>query len=210
MTGRNHHSVGMGVTSEMATPEPGYNGYRPAQRGHARADPAAATATAPPRSASGTRPRRWRSARPGPFTRWPTGEGFDTFYGFMGAEMNHWYPQLYQGTTPVEPDRLPEDGYHLSEDLVDHAIDWVRTSSTLTPDRPFFTYLALGATHAPLHVAREWQDKYAGRFDHGWDRSATSRWNNRSGWGSCHPTPSWPRGPTACRIGTSCPTPNGH
>ena len=57
----------------------------------------------------------------GPFTRWPTGEGFDTFYGFMGAEMNHWYPQLYAGTTPVEPDRLPEDGYHLTEDLVDHA-----------------------------------------------------------------------------------------
>ena len=69
----------------------------------------------------------------GPFTRWPTGEGFDTFYGFMGAEMNHWYPQLYDGTTPVEPDRLPEDGYHLTEDLVDHAVDWVRTQQTLTP-----------------------------------------------------------------------------
>jgi arylsulfatase len=97
------------------------------------------------------------------------GEGFDYFYGFMGAEMNHWYPQLYQGRHPVEPDRLPEDGYHLSEDLVDHAIEWVESQQAITPDRPFFTYLALGATHAPLHVAREWRDKYAGRFDAGWD-----------------------------------------
>jgi arylsulfatase A-like enzyme len=88
----------------------------------------------------------------------------------MGAEMNHWYPLLYQGTTPVEPERRPEDGYHLSEDLADHAIDWVRTQRTLTPDRPFFTYLAFGASHAPLHVAPEWQQRYRGRFDHGWDR----------------------------------------
>ena len=95
----------------------------------------------------------------GPFTRWPTGEGFDAFYGFMGAEMNHWYPQLYDGTTPVEPDRLPEDGYHLTEDLVDHAVDWVRTQQALTPDKPFFAYLALGATHAPFHVPQEWRDR---------------------------------------------------
>jgi arylsulfatase len=83
--------------------------------------------------------------------------------------MNHWYPLLYRGTTPVEPDRRPEDGYHLSEDLADRAIDWVRTQRTLTPDRPFFTYLAFGASHAPLHVAPKWQRKYRGRFDHGWD-----------------------------------------
>ena len=108
----------------------------------------------------------------GPFDRWPTGEGFDSFYGFMGAEMNHWYPQLYEGTTPVEPDRRPEDGYHLSEDLVDRAIEWVHTQRTLTPGRPFFTYLAFGASHAPLHVAPDWQQKYRGRFDDGWDRAA--------------------------------------
>ncbi len=87
----------------------------------------------------------------------------------MGAEMNHWYPQLYDGTTPVEPERLPEDGYHLSEDLVDQAIDWVRTQQSLTPDKPFFGYLALGATHAPFHVGPEWIERYAGRFDAGWD-----------------------------------------
>ncbi len=168
LTGRNHHSVGMGVTSEMSTPEPGYHGFRPAS---------AATiaqilgGNGYSTSAFG----KWHQTPPvevspsGPFTRWPTGEGFDHFYGFMGAEMNHWYPQLFEGTRPVEPDRLPEDGYHLSEDLVDHAIDWVTTQQAITPDRPFFTYLALGATHAPFHVAPEWSDKYAGRFDEGWD-----------------------------------------
>ena len=168
MTGRNHHSVGMGVTSEMSTLEPGYTGYRPAS--------AATLAQILGGNGYSTAAfGKWHQTPPvevtasGPFTRWPTGEGFDAFYGFMGAEMNHWYPQLYDGTTPVEPDRLPEDGYHLTEDLVDHAVDWVRTQQTLTPDKPFLTYLALGATHAPFHVPRAWQDRYAGAFDEGWD-----------------------------------------
>ncbi|WP_018155520.1 arylsulfatase [Demetria terragena] len=169
MTGRNHHSVGMGGTSEMATSAPGYHGYRPQSAATiARVLQANGYST----SAFG----KWHQTPPreistvGPFDRWPTGEGFDTFYGFMGAEMNHWYPLLYDGTTPVEPDRTPEDGYHLTEDLVDHAIDWVHAQHTLTPDRPFFTYLALGASHAPLHVAPEWRERYRGAFDHGWDR----------------------------------------
>ena len=168
MTGRNHHSVGMGVTSEMSTSEPGYSGYRPAS----------AATIAQILNGNGYSTAafgKWHQTPPvevnasGPFTRWPTGEGFDSFFGFMGAEMNHWYPQLYAGTTPVEPERMPEDGYHLTEDLVDHAIDWLRTQHSLTPDKPFFCYLALGATHAPFHVAPEWIEKYAGRFDAGWD-----------------------------------------
>ena len=168
MTGRNHHSVGMGVTSEMATDRPGYSGYRPAS----------AATIAQVLSGNGWSTAafgKWHQTPPvevntsGPFTRWPTGEGFDRFYGFMGAEMNHWYPQLYDGTTPVEPDRLPEDGYHLTEDLVDHAVDWVTAQHELTPDKPFFCYLALGATHAPFHVAPEWIERYAGAFDDGWD-----------------------------------------
>jgi arylsulfatase A-like enzyme len=169
MTGRNHHSVAMGVTSEMSTSEPGYSGYRPASAGtiaqilHGNGYSTAAFG-------------KWHQTPPvevtasGPFTRWPTGEGFDHFYGFMGAEMNHWYPQLYDGTTPVEPDRLPEDGYHLTEDLVDHAVDWVRLQQTLSPDKPFFAYLATGATHAPFHVPREWIERNEGRFDGGWDK----------------------------------------
>ncbi len=169
LTGRNHHSVGMGCTTEMATSEPGYTSIRPASAGTiAQALRGAGYSTA----AFG----KWHQtpsaevSAAGPFDRWPTGEGFEEFYGFMGAEMNHWYPQLYRGTTPVEPDAGPEEGYHLSEDLVDHAIDWVRTQQALTPDRPFFTYLAFGATHAPFHVGASWRDRYRGRFAHGWDR----------------------------------------
>ncbi|WNZ11704.1 arylsulfatase [Streptomyces sp. 11x1] len=169
LTGRNHHSVGMGGTTEMTTAAPGYNGFRPRSAATmAQILQGNGYSTAAFGKWHQTPPREISAV--GPFDRWPTGEGFDTFYGFMGAEMNHWYPLLYQGTTPIEPDRRPEDGYHLSEDLVDHAIDWVRTQRTLTPDRPFFTYLALGAAHAPLHVDRAWQEKYRGRFDHGWDR----------------------------------------
>ncbi|GAA3626871.1 arylsulfatase AtsD [Kineosporia mesophila] len=168
MTGRNCHSVGMGGTTEMATAAPGYSGFRPASAAtlaqilHGNGYSTAAFGKwhqTPPREISPV----------GPFDRWPTGEGFDSFYGFMGAEMNHWYPQLYRGTTPFEPARRPEDGYHLSEDLVDQSIDWIRTQRSLTPGRPFFTYLAMGASHAPLHVAPQWREKYAGRFDAGWD-----------------------------------------
>lgn len=169
LTGRNHHSVGMGATSEMATDQLGYSGFRP--------DEAATTARLLQRAGYSTAAfGKWHQTPPsevssaGPFDRWPTGEGFDEFYGFMGAEMNHWYPQLYHGTTPVEPDQRPEDGYHLSEDLTDHAISWIQEQQTLAPDKPFYTYLAFGATHAPFHVAPQWRDRYAGRFDHGWDR----------------------------------------
>ncbi|WP_232667445.1 arylsulfatase [Pseudonocardia sp. TRM90224] len=169
LTGRNHHSVGMGGTTEMATSAPGYNGFRPRSAATlAQILQGNGYSTAAFGKWHQTPPREISAV--GPFERWPTGEGFDHFYGFMGAEMNHWYPLLYEGTTPVEPDRRPEDGYHLSEDLADRAIDWVRTQRTLTPDRPFFTYLAFGASHAPLHVAPEWQRKYRGSFDHGWDR----------------------------------------
>jgi arylsulfatase len=168
MTGRNHHSVGMGVTSEMATSQPGYHGYRPAS--------AATIAQILGGNGYSTAAfGKWHQTPPaevspsGPFTRWPTGEGYGTFYGFMGAEMNHWYPQLYADTTPVEPDRMPEDGYHLTEDLVDHTVDWLQAQRAATPDRPFFAYLALGATHAPFHVAPEWIAKYAGYFGAGWN-----------------------------------------
>ena len=169
MTGRNHHSVGMGGTTEMATAAPGYSGFRPRSAATlAQILQANGYSTAAFGKWHQTPPREISPV--GPFDRWPTGEGFDTFYGFMGAEMNHWYPQLFRGTNPVEPDRRPEQGYHLSEDLAGHAIDWVRTQRALTPDRPFFTYLAFGASHAPLHVAPQWRDRYRGQFDHGWDR----------------------------------------
>ncbi|GAA5107180.1 arylsulfatase [Haloechinothrix salitolerans] len=169
LTGRNHHSVGMGVTTEMASASPGYSGIRPRS--------AATLAQVLRGNGYNTGAfGKWhqtpaRDVSPaGPFDRWPTGEGFEKFYGFLCAEMNHWYPVLFDGTVPTEPSRKPEDGYHLSEDQVDQAIDWVHTQQTLNPDSPFFVYLPFGATHAPYHVPREYREKYRGRFDHGWDK----------------------------------------
>jgi arylsulfatase A-like enzyme len=112
----------------------------------------------------------WQSSPMGPFDAWPSaGGGFETFYGFIGGENNQWDPALYDGTTPVEPPRGPEEGYHLTEDLADRACAWVRQQKALMPDRPFFMYFAPGATHAPHHVPKEWADRYAGRFSDGWD-----------------------------------------
>ncbi|NED94049.1 arylsulfatase [Phytoactinopolyspora alkaliphila] len=169
LTGRNHHSVGMGVTTEMASAAPGYTGIRPRS----------AATLAQVLSGNGYNTGafgKWhqtpaRDVSPaGPFDRWPTGEGFEKFYGFMCAEMNHWYPVLFDGTTPIEPQQRPEDGYHLSEDLVDQAIGWIGNQKALKPDVPFFAYVPFGATHAPYHVPTEYREKYRGAFDHGWDR----------------------------------------
>ena len=112
----------------------------------------------------------WQTSPMGPFDAWPTGGGgFETFYGFIGGENNQWDPALYSGTTPIEPPATAEEGYHLTEDLADHAIGWVRQQKALMPDRPFFIYFAPGATHAPHHVPKEWADRYQGEFDDGWD-----------------------------------------
>ena len=152
LTGRNHHSVGMGGITEIATSAPGYssirpntaaplaemlklNGYSTAQFGKCHEVPV------------------WETSPMGPFDAWPTGGGgFEHFYGFIGGETNQYYPALYEGTTPVEPDRTPEEGYHFTEDMTDKAIDWVRQQKALMPDKPFFVYFAPGATHAPHHV----------------------------------------------------------
>ena len=112
----------------------------------------------------------WQSSPMGPFDAWPTGGGgFETFYGFIGGENNQWDPALYSGTTPIEPPATAEEGYHLTEDLTDHAVNWVRQQKALMPDKPFFVYFAPGATHAPHHVPQKWIDKYQGQFDDGWD-----------------------------------------
>jgi arylsulfatase A-like enzyme len=166
---RNHHAVGMGGITEIATSAPGYNSLRPntcaplaeilklngystAQFGKCHEVPVFETTPI------------------GPYHHWPTGSGFEHFYGFIGGENNQYYPALYDGTTPVEPDRSPEEGYHLMEDLADKAIGWIRQQKSTAPDKPFFVYLAPGATHAPHHVPEEWVQKYKGKFDQGWDR----------------------------------------
>jgi len=106
----------------------------------------------------------------GPFDHWPCpGGGFEYFYGFIGGETNQYYPGIYEGTKPIEPEQTPEEGYHFTEDMADKAINWVRQQKALMPDKPFFVYFAPGATHAPHHVPKEWSDRYKGHFDRGWD-----------------------------------------
>jgi arylsulfatase A-like enzyme len=169
LSGRNHHTVGMGVITELATSAPGYNSIRPntcaplaqtlklngystAQFGKCHEVPV------------------WQTSPMGPFDAWPSGGGgFEYFYGFIGGETNQYYPAIYEGTTPVEPEKTPEEGYHFTEDMTDKAIKWIRQQKALMGDKPFFVYFAPGATHAPHHVPTEWSDKYKGRFDMGWD-----------------------------------------
>jgi arylsulfatase A-like enzyme len=168
LTGRNHHAVGMGGITEIATSAPGYNSVRP--------DTAAPIAEILRLNGFSTAAFGkchevpvWETSPMGPFTQWPTGSGFEHFYGFVGAETNQWYPALYDGITPVEPSRTPEEGYHFTQDMTDRAIAWVRRQKSLMPDKQFCMYFAPGATHAPHHVPKEWSDKYKGRFDAGWD-----------------------------------------
>ena len=96
----------------------------------------------------------WEVSPAGPFHQWPTGSGFECFYGFVGGEANQYYPGLYEGTTAIEPPKSPEEGYTLNEDLADRAITWVRQQKALVPDKPFFMYYAPGATHAPITCPR--------------------------------------------------------
>ncbi|HEY7449917.1 MAG TPA: arylsulfatase, partial [Vicinamibacterales bacterium] len=170
LTGRNHHSVGMGGITEIASGSPGYcsvlpntaspiartlklNGYATAQFGKCHEVPV------------------WETSPAGPFDAWPTGGGgFEYFYGFIGGEAHQWYPSLYEGTTPIEVKKTPAEGYHLMEDMTDKAIAWIGQQKALIPDKPFFIYFAPGATHAPHHVPKEWADKYKGKFDQGWDK----------------------------------------
>ena len=170
LTGRNHHSAGMGGITEIATGAPGYcsvlpnsmsplartlklNGYSTAQFGKCHEVPV------------------WQTSPAGPYDAWPTGGGgFEYFYGFIGGEANQWYPTLYEGTVPVENKKTPEDGYHLMDDMTEKALKWIGQQKALAPDRPFFVYFAPGATHAPHHVPKEWADKYKGKFDQGWDK----------------------------------------
>ena len=169
LTGRNHHSVGMGGITEIATSAPGYNSIRPKE-----AAPLAETLKLNGYSTAQFGKCHevpvWETSPLGPFDAWPSGGGgFEHFYGFIGGETNQYAPAIYDGTVPVEPDRTPEEGYHFTEDMTDRAIDWIRQQKALMPDKPFFTYYAPGATHAPHHVPAEWSDKYKGKFDDGWD-----------------------------------------
>ena len=168
LSGRNHHSVHTGCITELATGFPGYDGQWPKEsaciaeilRGNHYSTAAFGKWHNTPDHELGAC---------GPFDRWPTGKGFDYFYGFQGGESSQWYPPLFENTAPIEP---PHDNpkWHLSEALAERAIGWIGQQKATAPEQPFFVYFAPGAGHAPHHIHKEWADKYKGKFDHGWDR----------------------------------------
>ena len=166
LTGRNHQRVGNGTIAERAVDWDGYTGVIPKT-----------SATMPEvlrfygynTAAIG----KWhntpanQTTAMGPFDRWPTGHGFDYFYGFIAGETSQWEPRLFENTNAVEPPH--SEKYHLSEDLAQHGIDWLRRHQAFSPDKPFFLYWAPGAGHGPHQIFKEWADKYKGKFDDGWD-----------------------------------------
>ena len=169
LTGRNHHQVGFGNLADVAAGFPAYNsiwkqetatlprilqlnGYSTAAFGKWHNTP------------------RWEISQAGPFNHWPTGLGFDHYYGFMAGDDNQWEPTIYNDTTAVPTPATPEKGYHFTTDLVNKAIGWVDDHNAVAAAKPYFLYLAPGAVHMPHHVPQEWIDKNKGRFDSGWDK----------------------------------------
>lgn len=167
LTGHNHHANNAGAIMELATAYPGNTGIRPKeittlaeilrQNGYSTAAFGKYHETPP-----------WEVSVSGPYDRWPTGSGFDKFYGFIGGETNQWAPAIYDGVTRVEHAQSPD--YHFTVDMTDKAINWVSAQQALTPDKPFYMYFATGATHAPHHAPKEWIEKYKGQFHGGWDK----------------------------------------
>ncbi|SFJ63502.1 arylsulfatase [Planctomicrobium piriforme] len=169
LAGRNHHSVGTGVIIEMGTGFPGYTGIIPrdtALVSQILADNGYATA------AFG----KWHNtpeteiSPAGPFDRWPTGMGFNNFYGFNQGETNQYHPTLYRNVKPVNPPKTPEQGYHFTTDMTDETIAWIHNVGSASPEMPWFAYYAPGACHAPHQAPQEWRDKFKGQFEYGWDR----------------------------------------
>jgi arylsulfatase A-like enzyme len=168
LTGYNHHSNNAGAIMEVATAFPGNTGIRPQsitpvaevlrQNGYSTAAFGKYHETPP-----------WEGSVSGPYDRWPTGSGFDKFYGFIGGETNQWHPMVYDGTTRVYP-KVDDPGYHFTTDMTDQALAWINTQQSLTPDKPFYVYFATGATHAPHHAPKSYIEKYKGKFSQGWDK----------------------------------------
>ena len=168
LTGRNHHSNGMACITEGSTGFPGANGNIPFENGflseillqHGYNTFAAGKWHLTPAD---------QISAAGPYDRWPLGRGFERYYGFLGGDTHQYYPDLTYDNHRVEPPKTPEEGYHLTEDLTDRAISFIADSKQVAPNKPFFLYFATGAMHAPHHVPKEWADRYAGKFDDGWE-----------------------------------------
>jgi arylsulfatase A-like enzyme len=169
LSGRNAHEIGFGTVAELGAGYPGYNTLWPkdsASVAEVLKDNGYSTAA----FGKWHNTPAWQVSPSGPFDRWPTGLGFEHFYGFLSGADNQYYPRIYRDTTPVEPPSTPEDGYHFTVDITNDAIHWLHQHDAAAGDKPFFVYFATGATHSPHQVPKEWIDKYKGKFDQGWDK----------------------------------------
>jgi arylsulfatase len=167
ITGRNHHSVASGVIAEAATGYDGYTGIIPRSAGTI-AEVLRQNGYMTAWIGKNHNTPTWEASLAGPFDHWANGLGFDYFYGFNGGDMNHWNPVLFENRNLVPASTDPD--YYLTTDLADHAISWVRRVKTIAPDKPFFLYVAPGATHSPHHAPADWIAKFKGKFDMGWDK----------------------------------------
>ena len=174
LTGRNHHEVGMRSLSNFSS------GY-PHMRGHVSDHAGTAAEVLRDEGYTTFAVGKWHlcamenASAAGPYDQWPCQRGFDRFYGFMEGETDQFHPELVYDNHQVDPPAGPEDGYHLTEDLVDHAVGFIHDTVSIRPDRPFFLYLALGAMHAPHQAPDTYLEKYRGRYDEGWD-VAREKW----------------------------------
>ncbi len=169
LSGRNSHQMGFGNTADQAAGYPGYNSLWPkssASIAEVLKDNGYSTAAFGKWHNTPT----WQISPAGPFDRWPTGLGFEYFYGFMAGNDNQYYPRIYRNTTPIEPGQTVAENYHFTTDITNDAVHWLHQHDAVAGDKPFFLYFATGATHTPHHVPKEWIDKYQGKFDEGWDK----------------------------------------
>jgi arylsulfatase A-like enzyme len=167
-TGRNHHTTNTGSIMETATAFPGNTGQIPNSVAPL-AEILRLNGYSTGAFGKWHETAAWETSVSGPFDRWPTHQGFDKFYGFIGGETDQWYPLVYDGVTKVNPPKTKD--YHFTTDMTNQAINWVQAQQSLTPDKPFFVYFATGAVHAPHHVPQKWAEKYKGKFDKGWDQA---------------------------------------
>lgn len=165
-TGRNHHTTNTGSIMESSTGFPGNTGQIPNSVAPV-AEMLRLNGYSTGAFGKWHETAAWETSVSGPFDRWPTHQGFDKFYGFIGGETDQWYPLIYDGVTRVTPPKM--ENYHFTIDMTNQAIGWVKAQQSMTPDKPFFMYFATGAVHAPHHVPKEWIEKYKGKFDAGWD-----------------------------------------
>jgi arylsulfatase A-like enzyme len=183
LTGRNHTRIGNGQICELSNDWDGFSGTIPKS----------SATGAEVLKAYGYKTGAWgkwhntpaeQTTAAGPFDYWPTGYGFEYFYGFLAGEASQWEPNLVRNTTIVHPPKKPEEGYHLTTDIADDAINWLREQQAFAPDKPFFMYWAPGSAHGPHHIMKEWADKYKGKFDDGWDkyRERTFARQKQMGW----------------------------